>query len=100
MQWASEESKLYGSVTSSDIAAALAEQDIVLDRHDLLLPEPIKELGVFDVAVKLHGHVFLHVSFAQCAGNFDDWFRGRKFHVPPEQNDAFGAAVVQLPLTP
>jgi len=53
-----EESKLYGSVTSSDIASALAEQkSIKIDRHALVLDEPIKELGVFDVPVKLHTEV-------------------------------------------
>lgn len=52
-----EESKLYGSVTSSDIVASLSEQGLKLDRHDLLLPEPIRELGVFDVTVRLHADV-------------------------------------------
>ncbi len=52
-----EESKLYGSVTSTDIVTALKDQGLELDRHDLLLPEPIKELGVFDVTVKLHAEV-------------------------------------------
>ena len=49
-----EEGKLYGSVTNSDIARALAEQDVEIDRHSIVIEEPIKELGVFDVKVKLH----------------------------------------------
>ncbi len=49
-----EEGKLYGSVTNSDIARALAEQDVEIDRHSIVIEEPIKELGVFDIKVKLH----------------------------------------------
>lgn len=56
---AGEESKLFGSITSADIAAALAEQDLdfAVDRRDIDLEEPLKELGVFSVPVKLHGDV-------------------------------------------
>lgn len=52
-----EDEKMYGSVTSADIAEALKDQDIEIDRHSLLLDESIKELGVFDVKVKLHPEV-------------------------------------------
>jgi len=52
-----EDGKMYGSVTTSDISDALKAQGIDLDRHDLLLERPIKELGVFDVDVKLHPEV-------------------------------------------
>lgn len=56
---AGEESRLFGSITSADIAAALAEQglDFEIDRKDILLEEPIKDLGVYDIPVKLHGDV-------------------------------------------
>jgi len=49
-----EEGKLYGSVTGADIAAALAEQDLHVDKHVVLLEQPIRELGVFDVKIRLH----------------------------------------------
>jgi large subunit ribosomal protein L9 len=52
-----ETEKLYGSVTTGDIARVVGEQGIVLDRHAIVLEEPIKELGVFDVPVKLHPEV-------------------------------------------
>jgi len=52
-----EEGKMYGSVTSSDIADALQQQGIEIDRHSLVLEHGIKELGVFDVPVKLHADV-------------------------------------------
>ncbi|MBN1558513.1 MAG: 50S ribosomal protein L9 [Lentisphaerae bacterium] len=51
---AGEDQKLYGSVGTADIARELAEQGIEIDRHDLVLDEPLRELGVFDVPVKLH----------------------------------------------
>jgi len=50
-----EEDKLYGSVTNRDIAEALAEQGVKLDAKRIQLDEPIKALGMTEVAVKL-GH--------------------------------------------
>ena len=52
-----ETEALYGSVTAADIAAALAEQQIELDRRKIQLPEPIKALGEYAVPVKLHREV-------------------------------------------
>ena len=44
---------LYGSVTSSDIAEALAERDLTVDRRRLQLDEPIKTLGEFVAPLRL-----------------------------------------------
>lgn len=44
---------LYGSVTSSDVAEALAARDITVDRRRIHLAEPLKTLGDFVVPVKL-----------------------------------------------
>lgn len=52
-----EDGKMYGSVTDANIAEALKSQEIEIDRHSLLLDQPIKELGVFDVKVKFHSEV-------------------------------------------
>jgi len=52
-----EDDKLYGSVSTSDIARALAKQGVEIDRHKIVLDAPLKELGVFDVKVKLHPEV-------------------------------------------
>ncbi len=49
-----ETDALYGSVTSSDIAEALAAKGFDLDRRKLHLVEPIKKLGDTEVPVKLH----------------------------------------------
>src|SRR6266850_2534671 len=52
-----ETEALYGSVTSSDIAEALAAKGFEIDRRKLQLPEPIKKLGEFEIPVKLHRDV-------------------------------------------
>ena len=48
-----ETEALYGSVTTADIAEALAAKGIELDRRKLQLAEPIKRIGEVDVPVKL-----------------------------------------------
>ncbi len=52
-----ETERLFGSVTSHDIADALAAAGVPVDRHLIHLPEPIKALGEFEVEIKLHGEV-------------------------------------------
>jgi large subunit ribosomal protein L9 len=52
-----EQEKLYGSVTTRDIAAALESEKITMDRKRIVIPEPIKSLGVYTVQVKLTGGV-------------------------------------------
>lgn len=54
---AGEEGKLFGSVTTADIAEALAEEGLEIDRRTLRLEEPIKQLGVYRVPVDLHADV-------------------------------------------
>lgn len=52
-----KDEKLYGSVTVNDIADALKANGVQMDKQKILLAEPIKELGVFDVKVRLHADV-------------------------------------------
>ena len=52
-----EEEKLFGSVSNEDIAAALAVENIKIDKRDIILEEPIKSLGIYQVTVKLHPEV-------------------------------------------
>ncbi len=54
---AGENDRLFGSVTSLDIAAALEEQGVEIDRRKIVLDEPLKELGVFTVPAKIHADV-------------------------------------------
>jgi large subunit ribosomal protein L9 len=52
-----EEGKLFGSVTSADIAEQLASQGFSIEKRLIDLHEPIKALGVYRVPVKLHADV-------------------------------------------
>ena len=56
-QKAGEEGKLYGSVTSMDVASQLKEQGIDIERRKIVLEKPIKELGEFQVDVKIYPEV-------------------------------------------
>lgn len=49
---AGEEEKLFGSVTSMDIAEALKAEGIEVDKKKILLEEPIKRLGSYEVGLK------------------------------------------------
>ena len=51
-----EEGKIFGSVTSADIAAALAEKEIVVDRK-IISVDSIKTVGEYEASVKLHREV-------------------------------------------
>lgn len=52
-----EGDKLFGSVTNGDILKVLAAQGFELDKHAVELEQPIKELGMFEVKVKVHPEV-------------------------------------------
>ncbi len=54
---AGDEGKMFGSVTTKDIAEAFEKTGITIDRKSLQLADPIKALGTFDVPLKLHGAV-------------------------------------------
>ena len=55
---AGEEGKLFGSVTSADIAEALSAQaGVPIDRRDVHLDEPIRSIGTHEVTVHLHPEV-------------------------------------------
>jgi large subunit ribosomal protein L9 len=49
-----EGGKLFGSVTAKDIGEALARRGIDVDRHRIELDEPLKQLGTYKVAVRVH----------------------------------------------
>ena len=58
---AGENDRLFGSVTSMDVAEALRAEGFELERRFLELTEPIRELGVFMVPVKLHTDVVIEL---------------------------------------
>jgi large subunit ribosomal protein L9 len=56
-----EHDQLFGSVTSGDIADALAKKGFELDRRKIQLHEPLKTVGEFTVPIKLHKEVTAHL---------------------------------------
>jgi large subunit ribosomal protein L9 len=54
---ATEEDKLYGSITTNQVAEALQEMDFDIDPKQIVLDDAIKELGVYDVEIRLHRDV-------------------------------------------
>lgn len=54
---AAENQTLYGSVGAVEIADALKQQGLVIDKHCIVIDNPIKSLGIFEVSVKLHPEV-------------------------------------------
>ncbi len=54
---AGEEEKLFGAVTAMDIAEALNNAGIEIDKKKIVLEEPIKRLGTYSVGLKLHSEV-------------------------------------------
>ena len=57
-----ETNTLYGSVTSADIAECYKQQQITVDKRRIQLNEPLKELGEFQIAVRLHRDVTAEIT--------------------------------------
>ena len=58
-----EDDKLFGSVTTSDIAEQLKVAGMTIDRRKITLAEPIKALGKYEVDIKVHGEVSAKLKF-------------------------------------
>lgn len=56
-----EEGKLYGSVSAIDIAKALSERGIELDRKNILLKEPLKMVGNYEINIKVSSDVIVPI---------------------------------------
>ena len=52
-----EGGKLFGSVTAPDIVSALKAQGVEIGKNQIDLPEPLRELGVFNIPIKVHPKV-------------------------------------------
>ena len=52
-----EEDRVFGTVTSQEIANLLKEKGFDIDRKKILLEEPIKALGIYTIKIKLHSEV-------------------------------------------
>jgi large subunit ribosomal protein L9 len=52
-----EEDRVFGSVTTQEIADLLKDKGFEIDRKKIILDEPIKALGIYDIPIKLHSEV-------------------------------------------
>ncbi|OIO33531.1 MAG: 50S ribosomal protein L9 [Candidatus Omnitrophica bacterium CG1_02_40_15] len=58
---AGEDDKLFGSVTSQDISRAFEVEGLIIEKRKIILEEPIKKLGVYNISIKLHPEVTAEV---------------------------------------
>jgi large subunit ribosomal protein L9 len=56
-----EGEKLYGSITSAELSAALKEEGVDIDKNKIELDVPIRSLGIFEVPVKVHPEVTVKI---------------------------------------
>ena len=56
-----ESDRLYGSVTARDIADVLEQQSIQVEHKQIQLDEPVRELGIYKVPIKLASGVYAHI---------------------------------------
>ena len=52
-----EGEKIFGSVTAKDIAEELGKADLAFDRKKIVLAEPIRTLGEFEIPLKMHSEI-------------------------------------------
>ena len=56
-----EDDKVFGSVTSQIIAELLKDKGFDIDKKKIILPDPIKALGIYSVPIKMHSEVEVKV---------------------------------------
>ena len=95
---AGESGQLYGSVATRDIAQALSDEAIKVERSQIELNRPIKTLGLFDVAVRLHAEVAVTVivNVARSAEEAERQFESGRAIVgdEPEEDEVLDAEAI------
>ena len=61
---AGENDQLFGSVTSADVSEALAAKGFTIDKKKIVLADPIKVIGEYEIPVKLHREITASVKLA------------------------------------
>lgn len=56
-----DDEKLYGSITAQEIEAALKEEEINIGKNLIVIEQPIKSLGIYEIPIKLHPEVLAKV---------------------------------------
>jgi large subunit ribosomal protein L9 len=59
---AGEEGRLFGSITSAEVAEALKQKNFNIDKKKIVLEEPIRLVGDYEVKIKLHPEVAAHLN--------------------------------------
>jgi len=58
---AGEDEKIFGSVTTQQVAELLDEKGFKIDKHQIIIETPIKNLGVFNIPIKIHKEITAEV---------------------------------------
>ena len=77
------EGKLFGSVSSKDIEAELLKQDLMVSRRQIVLKEPIKAVGTFEIAVRIHTQLRVNIKVVVAAASGSG--RAAVSEAPPEE---------------
>jgi large subunit ribosomal protein L9 len=56
-----EDEELYGSITSGEIQQLLKDEGFEIEKNSIILKEPIRSLGIFEIPVKLHPEVSANI---------------------------------------
>ena len=93
LRQAGEGGQLYGSVTTRDIAQAISEGGTAVERNQINLDKPIKEIGLHPIEVVLHADVVVKVTINIARTKDEAERQARGENVLVEQTDAEEAAV-------
>lgn len=90
---AGDSGQLYGSVTPRDIASSLSENGFSIDRSQVILAAPVKTLGLYDVAIKLHPEVSstIVVNVARTEDEAEAQARGEDIHAEKDDEEELDA---------
>lgn len=60
---AGEKDRIFGSITNQDVATALQNEGVKIDKRKIILETPIKSLGIYTIHIKLHPEVTANLKF-------------------------------------
>ena len=85
---AGETGQLYGSVNTNDVKTSLNENGFVVEKNQIKLDKPIKELGIHKVSVKLHPEVqaIISVIVSRTESEADTLIKGDEIKIENEEN--------------
>jgi large subunit ribosomal protein L9 len=95
---AGESGQLYGSVSTRDIAAAASETGVAVTRNHVVLPDPIKTLGLYDVRIALHSEVSstVQINVARTQDEAESQARGEDLTSNADERDEIRRAAEEL----